>query len=207
MFTGIIERTGKIKSAGPNKLEVQVAKDFHVKLGDSVSVNGVCLTVCGVASGILSFDVSAESMSVTDLSALKVNDVVNLERAMPADGRFGGHFVTGHIDVIGKVTRVIDGGNSVDMFISFNSEYSGLMVSKGSVAVNGVSLTVNEIHNDEVRLTLIPYTLKETNLLSKKAGDAVNIEFDILAKYINNMVAKKTGSKLTEDYLRGLGYE
>jgi len=207
MFTGIIEKTGKVKSFGSNRLEVQVDPDFSVKLGDSVCVNGVCLTVSGINSNILGFDVSKESLSHTDLSSLKANDTVNLERAMPADGRFGGHFVTGHVDTIGKISKVVNNGSSIDMYVEYDEKYSLLMVSKGSVAVNGVSLTVNEVEDKKFRLTLIPYTLKETNLLGQKAGDTVNLEFDILAKYINKMVSKKPGSKLTEEYLRGLGYE
>lgn len=207
MFTGIIERTGKIKSLASNKLELQVGKDFSVKLGDSVCVNGACLTVSGINADILSFDVSKESLSLTNLSTVKANDVVNIERAMPADGRFGGHFVTGHVDNLGKVTKVVNNNSSVDVFVEFDPKYSSLLVSKGSVTVNGVSLTVNEIDGKVFRLTLIPYTLKETNLLEQKVGDTVNLEFDILAKYVGNMVAKTPGSKLSEEYLRGLGYE
>ncbi len=207
MFTGIIEITGKIKSLSSNKLEVQVRKDFKVNLGDSVSVNGVCLTVSGINSDVMFFDVSQESFSFTNLSALTSGTLVNLERAMPATGRFGGHFVTGHVDCVGKITKVIDNNSSVDMFVEFDKKYSKLLVGKGSVSINGVSLTVNGVDNDVFRLTLIPYTLKETNLLSQKNGSKVNIEFDILAKYVEKMLTSGDGSKLSEEYLRGLGYE
>ena len=207
MFTGIIEITGKIKSLSSNKLEVQVRKDFKVNLGDSVSVNGVCLTVSGINSDVMFFDVSQESLLFTNLSALKTGTLVNLERAMPATGRFGGHFVTGHVDCVGKITKVIDNKSSIDVFVEFDKKYSKLLVGKGSVSINGVSLTVNDVDDNVFRLTLIPYTLKETNLLDQKIGSKVNIEFDILAKYVEKMLTNSDGSKLSEEYLRGLGYE
>jgi len=221
MFTGIIERTGTVKGLSSNKLEVRAGSDFSVRLGDSVCVSGVCLTVSNISGDNISFDVSHESLSVATLKDLKVNDVVNLERAMPADGRFGGHFVTGHVDSVGKISRVTRNGNdSIDMFVSFDKEYSPMLVDKGSVAINGVSLTVNEVNNDEFRLTLIPYTLKETDLTELRTGDAVNIEFDVLAKYVLNMLKggglktfnvpnkleKPMNSSLTEEKLRSLGY-
>lgn len=215
MFTGIIERTGKVKSLSSNRLEVQIGSNFDVKLGDSVCVSGACLTVSNINGDTLAFDVSPESLGVTTLKNIRTNDVVNLERAMPADGRFGGHFVTGHVDSVGKVKKVVkNGSTSVDMFVEFDKNYSTLLVDKGSVCVNGVSLTVNEIEQNIFRLTLIPYTLKETNLLGLKTGDAVNIEFDVLAKYIANMLQgsaskkdeKPARSTLTEAKLRSLGY-
>jgi riboflavin synthase len=227
MFTGIVERIGKVKNLSSNKLEVQTGansngSNFDVKLGDSVCVNGACLTVSNINGDSLSFDVSPESLGVTTLKDIRTNDVVNLERAVSSDGRFGGHFVTGHVDSVGKVSKVVKNGNvNIDMFIEFDKIYSAFLVDKGSVCVNGVSLTVNEIEQNVLRLTLIPYTLKETNLLSLKIGDAVNIEFDVLAKYVANMLKgdasgemfEKTGayqkpgkSTLTEEKLRSLGY-
>jgi riboflavin synthase len=206
MFTGIIEKVGKVKSLSSNKLEVQVGKGFDVKLGDSVCVSGVCLTASSINGEVISFDVSHESISVTSLKNLIANDVVNLERAMPANGRFGGHFVTGHIDSVGTVRTA-----GVDMRIEFDTKYTKFLVEKGSVCINGVSLTINEIKGNTFRLTLIPYTLKETNLLDLKVGDVVNIEFDVLAKYVGNMLnaestQKESKSSLTEEKLRSLGY-
>ncbi len=206
MFTGIIEKVGKVKSLSSNKLEVQVSKGFDVKLGDSVCVSGVCLTVSNINDEVISFDISHESIAVTSLKELKSNDVVNLERAMPANGRFGGHFVTGHVDSLGKIRKA-----GVDMLVEFNKEYSKFIVDKGSVCINGVSLTVNEVKGDIFRLTLIPYTLKETDLLGLKIGDTVNIEFDVLAKYVANMLSadptkKESRSSLSEEKLRSLGY-
>lgn len=206
MFTGIIEKVGKVKSLSSNKLEVQVGKGFDVKLGDSVCVSGVCLTASNINGEVISFDVSHESISVTSLKDLMPNDVVNLERAMLANGRFGGHFVTGHVDSVGIVRKA-----GVDMHIEFDMKYSRFIVDKGSVCINGVSLTVNEVKGDVFRLTLIPYTLKETDLLGLKIGDTVNIEFDVLAKYVANMLStepekKESRSSLSEEKLRSLGY-
>ena len=206
MFTGIIEKVGKVKSLSSSKLEVQAGHNFDVKLGDSVCVSGVCLTVSSINGETMSFDVSHESLSVTSLKNLKSNNVVNLERAMPADGRFGCHFVTGHVDFVGTVRTA-----GVDMNIEFDSKYAKFLVEKGSVSINGVSLTVNEVKGNIFRLTLIPYTLKETNLLALKVGDTVNIEFDVLAKYVANMLSHEPAKKenkisLTEEKLRSLGY-
>jgi riboflavin synthase len=206
MFTGIIEKTGKVTGLSSSKLEVQVGHNFNVKLGDSVCVSGVCLTASNMDGERISFDVSHESLSVTALKNLKSNDVVNLERAMPADGRFGGHFVTGHVDSVGTVRKA-----GVDMHIEFDTKYSKFLVDKGSVSINGVSLTVNEVKGKVFRLTLIPYTLKETNLLDLKVGETVNIEFDVLAKYVANMLSNETTknetkSNLTEEKLRSYGY-
>jgi len=212
MFTGIIEKVGKVKSLSSNKLEVRVGKGFDVKLGDSVCVSGVCLTASNISGEVISFDVSHESISVTSLKDLRSNDVVNLERAMLANGRFDGHFVTGHVDSIGRINKIVkNGSTSIDMFIEFNTKYTKLLVDKGSVCINGVSLTINETKGNTFRLTLIPYTLKETNLLDLKIGDIVNIEFDVLAKYVDNILndepaKNENRSTLTEEKLRSLGY-
>ena len=211
MFTGIVEKTGRVTSVSSNR--VQIHAGLNVKLGDSVCVNGACLTVSDINGDVFSFDVSNESQSISTLKKIKVNDIVNLERAMPADGRFGGHFVTGHVDSVGKVSKVVkDGTSSIDMYIEFDKEQAMFLVNKGSVCVNGVSLTVNEVKANVFRLTLIPYTLKETNLLELKAGDTVNVEFDVLAKYVANMLNPAGTTKeikrstLTEEKLRSLGY-
>ena len=211
MFTGIIEKVGKVKSLSSSKLEVRVGHGFDVKLGDSVCVSGVCLTASNISGDIISFDVSHESLNVTALKNLKANDVVNLERAMLANGRFGGHFVTGHVDGVGTVLKT-----GTDMYIEFDQHYTKFIVDKGSVCINGVSLTVNEVKGNTFRLTLIPYTLKETNLLELKIGDTVNLEFDVLAKYVANILVNNTDTKtgpsasktstLTEEKLRSLGY-
>ena len=212
MFTGIVERTGMVRGLSFNKLKVEAGQGFSVKPGDSVCVNGVCLTVSEICGSVLSFDISAESSRVTNFKDILVNDIVNLERALPSDGRFGGHFVTGHVDSIGKVKNIVKNGTtSIDVIIEFDNEYAKFLVNKGSICVNGTSLTVNEINGNTFRLTLIPYTLKETNLLELKIGARVNIEYDVIAKYVSNMLFSGSlyevkGSTLTEEKLRSLGY-
>ena len=191
MFTGIVEKVGKVKSLSSNKLEVLVGQNFDVKLGDSVCVSGVCLTASSINGEMISFDISYESLNVTALKNIRSNDVVNLERAMPANGRFGGHFVTGHVDSIGTIRKT----GTTDMHVEFDPQYAKFLVDKGSICVNGVSLTVNEVKGNIFRLTLIPYTLKETILLELKIGDTVNLEFDVLAKYVDNMLKIEPAKK------------
>jgi len=206
MFTGLIEKKGKIVAKTPNSISIE-AGEFDVKVGDSVCVNGTCLTVSQLNKNIMSFDVSGESIKVTNLEKLRVNDEVNLERSMQVNGRFHGHIVSGHVDTIGKVSNVIKNSGSIDMIIEIKDRgMIRYVISKGSVAVNGVSLTVNEImRGSSFRLTLIPHTLKMTNLLGLKPGDSVNIEFDVLAKYVESMI--KDGRQITQERLEELGYK
>ena len=226
MFTGLIEGTGRIVSTSNNELIIELndvdTSVNDIKIGDSISVNGVCLTVVDIRGKNIGFDVSHESLSVTNLMDIGVGHNVNIERAMSASGRFHGHFVSGHVDVVGKISKVIDRGDYLDVVVeinhadaSFNTKniFSGWLVPKGSIAINGVSLTVNEVINsNSFRLTLIPHTLKITNLIGIKSGDRVNIEFDILAKYAQNMIngqPKKPmdkGSGVTEEMLKEFGY-
>ncbi len=226
MFTGLIEGTGRIVSTSNNELIVELNDVDNlvndVKIGDSISVNGVCLTVVDIRGKNIGFDVSHESLSVTNLMDIGTGHNVNIERSMSASGRFHGHFVSGHVDVVGKVSKVVDRGDYMDVIIELNNLhdsfqaknlFSGWIVPKGSIAINGVSLTVNEVINsNSFRLTLIPHTLKMTNLLGVKSGDHVNIEFDMLAKYAQNMIngqAQKPtdkGSGVTEEMLKEFGY-
>ncbi|MBN1114555.1 MAG: riboflavin synthase [Oligoflexia bacterium] len=210
MFTGLIERTGKVADAGKGAVHINTGRDFGSSIGDSVSVDGVCLTVAESASDILGFDVSDESLSLTTLAGLKAGTVVNLERALMTGSRMHGHFVTGHVDIIGVVEKVERKVRSMDVVIGFNDDgiMHNFLAKKGSVAVDGVSLTVNEIiSKNSFRLTLIPHTIKNTGLFDIKKGRKVNIEFDVLAKYIYGMVKKgQENSSLTEEKLRSLGY-
>ena len=226
MFTGLIEGTGRIVSTSNNELIIELNDVDNlvndIKIGDSISVNGVCLTVVDIRGKNIGFDVSHESLSVTNLMDIGTGSNVNIERSMSASGRFHGHFVSGHVDVVGKVSKVIDRGDYLDVIIELNNihdsfqaknVFSGWIVPKGSISVNGVSLTVNQvINNNSFRLTLIPHTLKMTNLIVIKSGDHVNIEFDMLAKYAQNMIngqPKKPmdkGSGVTEEMLKEFGY-
>lgn len=189
MFTGIIEEHGRVKSflhqenlsvltIGANK----VVKG--TKIGQSVCVNGVCLSVTSIKGKNLSFDLMKETIDATDLRDLRIGDPVNLERAMKADSRFGGHFVTGHVDCIGTITKIVKLPNYVEFQIKIPSRFMKYIVAKGSVCVDGVSLTVGRVKKDSFSVFLIPITMKTTNFARKNAGDPVNIETDILARYI-----------------------
>lgn len=188
MFSGIIEEKTRVKNITKTphgrKLTVEskiASKD--IKVGDSISVNGVCLTVIGVKEKNVSFDVMEETLRRTNLANLSVRNSVNLERALKASDRISGHFVTGHVDCIGGICAVTKRQTDHAIEIKLPKEKIVYVVEKGSVAIDGVSLTVAEIKSNRIKIYLIPLTLKMTNFGSKKAGDSVNIEFDILGKY------------------------
>ncbi|WP_457625207.1 riboflavin synthase [Persephonella sp.] len=205
MFTGLIEEVGKIKdvkaSAGGITIKVQVEKAVEdVRIGDSVAVNGVCLTVTDIQGSSLSFDLSQETVSRSNLGRLKVGDPVNIERALKLSDRLGGHIVQGHVDTVGTVKRIIYRGEHTEFVIQFPQEFQDLVIEKGSVAVDGISLTINEIHGNEISINIIPHTIENTNLKYKKTGDSVNIEFDILGKYVKKILSKNKKNRL-EDLL------
>ena len=220
MFTGLVEGTGILLGNTGNKLIIDLDNvpysEGDIKVGDSVSVNGICLTVVEINGKKISFDVSPESLGVTNIAKLNTGSKLNIEKAMSANGRFHGHFVSGHIDAVGKISKTIKNSNSLDIFVEIDqkeTQFYKCLVAKGSVTLNGVSLTVNEVVNKNgFRLTLIPHTVKMTNLVDLNTGDRVNVEFDILAKYISNMIndnAEKNPYKtsgLTEEFLKENGY-
>ena len=190
MFTGIVEELGKIHSITSGNIVVKsniVVSD--AKKGDSIAVNGVCLTVTENFNDSFSADISPETCNVTALKYLKAGDSVNLERAIPVNGRFGGHIVTGHIDGIGKITKILKNRNFYDLEIELNSAEMNNIVKKGSIAVNGISLTVADILDKKVDIAVIPHTYENTCLKYLKAGDFVNIETDILAKYVEKFLS------------------
>ena len=189
MFTGIIEEQGIIKElVGRQNLYVLSVKADKVvagtKNGESIAVNGVCLTVIRRKGKILSFDLMKETLLATTLSDLKIGDQVNLERAMKADGRFGGHFVTGHVDGVGTIERIIKLPNYVEFEIFPPKKFMRYLVAKGSVTLDGISLTVGRVKKHSIIVYLIPATLRITNFGKKKMGDKINVETDILARYI-----------------------
>lgn len=193
MFTGIIEEKGSVKklavSGKSGSLEVKASKVLeNTKIGDSIAVNGVCLTVTKMSSDSFTADVMAETVRRTNFSSLSAGSPVNLERAMAADGRFGGHIVSGHIDGRGKILSFVKEENAVWVHISAPSQILNLIVEKGSIAIDGISLTVASISDSEFAVSLIPHTGEETTLLSKKAGDYVNLENDIVGKYVQKML-------------------
>lgn len=193
MFTGIIEAVGKvagIERAGDSiRLTIAASKVAEdVALGDSVAVNGVCLTVTQINAPQVTFDAVYETMRKTSLGALQAGDSVNLERSLPVGGRLGGHIVQGHVDGTGRVASIRPIGNSWFVYIDASPEMMRYIVTKGSVAVDGISLTVAESEDRTFALSIIPHTWENTTLHEKRAGDAVNIECDILGKYVEKML-------------------
>ena len=222
MFTGIIEETGRIvrieRGARSSRLWIEGKKIFDdLGLGDSVAVNGVCLTVSHMSSNIFTADVMSETISRSSLGMLRQGSRVNLERAMPANGRFGGHIVSGHIDGTGTITSMREDENAVWVTISTSEKISRYIIEKGSVAIDGISLTVAQESPVRFSVSLIPHTGKETTLLEKRAGDTVNIENDVLGKYIERFsgYAKVKGtaserdeseSRITAEFLMKSGF-
>jgi len=208
MFTGIIEEVGKVKdirkTSGSLVLEVSAGKVCeNTNIGDSISVNGVCLTVDRLMKGVLSFEVMTETVSKTNLQHAKMNDSVNLERSMPADGRFSGHFVYGHIDSVRSIVKINNGKRESFFDIRLKKSDSEFIVEKGSIAIDGISLTVGRVINDKIRIFVIPHTLKNTTILQKKIGDYLNIEFDMLGKYAAGRLPKK---EVTKNLLKKSGF-
>ncbi len=195
MFTGIIETVGEVQSAvdqsQSRRLQIACGTVAEgVELGDSIAVNGACLTVCEITGTTLSFEAVRESLDCTALGDLKAGLSVNLERAMRADGRFDGHIVQGHVDGVGVVRRVEREGDDVRFYITCSDELSGQLVDKGSVTIEGVSLTVVKIDAEGFHVVLIPHTLQETTLGGLAPGSRVNLEADILGKYVKRYLAR-----------------
>jgi riboflavin synthase len=201
MFTGIIEDKGKvlkIEYRGQEK-RLTIGLPSHlteVQLGDSININGVCLTVVKKRQQSIELDLSKETLQRTILGELKEGDQVNLERALRLTDRLGGHIVTGHIDGIGVIVEKKKERDFLQLGIRIPESVSKYVVQKGSIAVDGISLTVNEYQEGEIHLTLIPYTIEKTTLVDKKVGDRLNVEADILGKYVEKLLArgdKKSG--------------
>ena len=193
MFTGIIEEIGKVKAivrhANSIKLTIAVKKileDMHV--GDSICTNGVCLTVTTFDDGSYTADVMPETMSRTNFKDLRINDLVNCERAMPANGRFGGHIVSGHIDGTGVISKMSRDDKAIRIKIETRPEILNYIVEKGSITIDGISLTVTEVSNWDFGVSIIEHTQDATTLTKKKVGETVNLENDIVGKYIEKFV-------------------
>lgn len=207
MFTGIVEEVGSIVNPG-NKLKIKCKKILSdIKLGDSIAVNGICLTVTEFNSDSITVDVMNETLNKTYLGSMKKNDLVNLERAMLANGRFGGHIVSGHIDGTGIIKEIKKDGISIWYTIIAEDRILNYIVEKGSIAIDGISLTVAYIDENVFKVSVIPHTQKNTILLSKNIGDKVNLENDIVGKYIEKLYKpKKEESKITEEFLIKNGF-
>ncbi len=214
LFTGLIESTGAIVSSN-QKNEVReiviggVYFASDLKEGDSVSVSGACLTVTWIGSGVFAVEMIPETYENTILGFVSAGYRVNLERSMMASGRFEGHIVTGHVDTVGRISNIIRKGRSREALIEIEPPLSRYVVRKGSVSVQGVSLTVMDAGNGFFRIGLIPKTLETTTLNDLEAGSIVNIEFDIVSKYIETLLAGRsgeTGKPLTMERLGEMGW-
>ena len=187
MFTGLVEDVGRVinltRHYKNTKLIVETKLE-GISIGDSVAVNGACLTVVEIRNGKITFDVSEETLKRTNLRFLKKGDYVNLERALTPNKPLGGHLVQGHIDCIGKLENLKRKGEHLLLSISFDRKYSVYVVEKGSIALDGISLTVNKVEIGKVLINIIPHTFENTNLKYRKPGDFVNLEFDIIGKYV-----------------------
>lgn len=208
MFTGIVEEIGKIQKITNSAIEVECANVLEgTKIGDSISVNGVCLTVADLYSGGFSADVSSETFRVSALNNLKSGNFVNLERAMKADGRFGGHIVSGHVDGVGKVVGIKKLNEFYEFEFELNTSELRYVIKKGSIAINGISLTIAEVFNKSIKLAIIPHTFEHTSLKYLSAGNFVNIEVDMMAKYIEKFLSTSDNkSNIDIDFLQENGF-
>ncbi len=198
MFTGIIEETGRVmwlRRSSQSGLQIQIAAPGIIKGladGDSVAINGCCLTVSGRRAEFITFDLLQETLDRTNLHKLRPGASVNLERALRADGRLGGHFVQGHIDGVGSVLSMEKKGDDYRLEVTLPGEFASLVVFKGSIAINGISLTVASVEPESLTVWIIPTTRERTNLEAVQTGDLVNLEFDVLAKYVERMMARRS---------------
>ena len=191
-FTGIVEAVGIVAKCSASSLFIKADKILEgTHIGDSIAVNGVCLTVTKLSDGGFWADVMPETFSRSNLGELVCGAKVNLERAMPSDGRFGGHIVSGHIDGTGKITRIENDGNAVRFWIAADEAILRLIVEKGSIAVDGISLTVVSVTASDFSISVIPHTLGETTLGCKREGDRVNLENDIIGKYVARLLGER----------------
>jgi riboflavin synthase len=199
MFTGLIEEVGNVVALGPNesfkRLEVSAPRlAGRIRIGDSVSINGCCLTATENQNARVGFDLLQESLDRTNLKTLRPDSRVNLELALAAGAPLGGHFVQGHIDCAAAIRAVEERGADLRLEIELTSEFAPYVAAKGSIAVNGISLTVAEVLPASFAVWIIPHTRAQTNLSAAKVGDLLNLEFDILAKYVERMLDRRAAA-------------
>lgn len=213
MFTGIIQRVAEVKKVSRRTDSARLVLDLgelaeEVAVGDSVAVNGACLTAARVATGEAEFDVGAETMKLTSLGELRSGSHANVELALRPDDRLGGHFVQGHVDGTGTVRDLRERPGEWRLKVGISAELAGQMVKKGSVAVDGISLTVAELLPTGFEVSVIPHTLESTTLSEKRAGDTVNIECDMIGKYVRRLLGggEESGEPLSIERLRREGY-
>jgi riboflavin synthase len=215
MFTGIIESVGNIRAININsegaRLEVSTGKldmsDVH--LGDSIATNGICLTVVAFDDTSYSADVSIETLSCTSFAHYRVGQKVNLEKAMLPTTRFGGHMVSGHVDAVCEIASIVPSGNSTDYWLTMPEDIAPYIAEKGSITIDGISLTVNSLTDNKFRLTIVPHTAEQTIIGSYEAGTKVNVEVDLIARHIERLLLKKSPevmSSVTEALLINSGF-
>ena len=208
MFTGIIEEVGFLKNFDGERIEISCLKILEdMKIGDSISTNGICLTVTDFSENFFAADVMPETFRRTSLAELHAGGIVNLERAMKISDRFGGHIVSGHIDGVGKILNFRTEGNAIFINISAEKKLLRQIAAKGSVALDGISLTVVDATEENFSVSMIPRTREVTNFKTKRVGSLVNIETDALAKYIDRLINfKNISSDVTENFLAANGF-
>ncbi|WP_318421522.1 riboflavin synthase [Photobacterium leiognathi] len=216
MFTGIIEATGTITALTPKGADISVTVDSgnldlaDVKLGDSIATNGVCLTVVALTGKGYVADLSLETIKRTAFSDYKAGQVVNLEKAMLPTTRFGGHMVSGHVDAVAEIIERHQTGRAIEFWVKAPAHLAKYISEKGSVAVDGISLTVNEINGDEFKLTIVPHTALETTMDAFKPGRKINLEVDVIARYLERLMlgdkAADKKSQVTMDLLARTGF-
>lgn len=211
MFTGIVEHkgrvTGLVAAASGASLRVDLGPlSKGLKLGDSVAVDGVCLTITDLQGAVGHFDVGPESLQRSTLASLKAGHAVHLERAMRADGRLDGHIVQGHVDAVARIVQRSSRGQAIDLTLQIPGQALPLVVEKGSIAIAGVSLTVNSVDADQFSVSLVPFTQSETYLAQSQVGDHCNIEFDIIGRYIAKLLQSSGSAPLSLDFLKENGF-
>ncbi len=211
MFTGLVEEIGTITAVHPrgNEISIEVSCSVinsGILAGDSINIDGVCQTVVSIDKGSLRFDSVAETLKKTTFNGFRRGTRVNLERALRADSRLGGHFVLGHVDTTGKVSSVVQLNGSYELRINFDSKYDKYIIHVGSICINGVSLTVAEKGRGWLKVAIIPHTWANTTLEDLKTNSEVNLEFDVLGKYILNYIEGTGYNGISMDKLKDFGF-
>ncbi|HEX2866310.1 MAG TPA: riboflavin synthase [Ignavibacteriales bacterium] len=211
MFTGLVEETGTVKLvkniSGGIELTVNARKVLEgLLIGDSINISGACQTVTSFDKGSFTVTAVEETLKKTNLGKLNVGSLVNLERSLTMNKRLGGHFVMGHVDTTGKILRIRQLGSSILMEVSYPKEFGKYIIHVGSVAVEGISLTVAGFSERSFTVSLIPHTWKETNLKEKTPGMEVNLEFDVLGKYVAKILSKDEGTGITSEWIKKNGF-
>lgn len=212
MFTGIIQSVGRVARLEPRGGDLRLHVDTvdldlaDVQLGDSIAVSGVCLTAVALSARGFAADVSNETLSLTTLGALRAGDVVNLEKALRLADRLGGHLVSGHVDGVGKVVSITPDGRSLRWVFEVPASLARYIAAKGSVCIDGTSLTVNEVTDRRFGVNLIPHTVERTAFHARRVGDAVNIEVDVIARYVERLIGGAVAPGLDEAFLKQHGF-